>query len=75
MTISPTLPAAPATTSRLVLRDGSTAGVRQATGSDRDALRRFFGELSPASRRLRFLAAADVSEELLAQLCDNSNTH
>jgi acetate---CoA ligase (ADP-forming) len=75
VTISPTLPAAPATTSRLVLRDGSTAGVRPATGSDRDALRRFFGELSPASRRLRFLAAANVSEELLAQFCDNSNTH
>ena len=75
VTISPAMPAAPATTSRLVLRDGSTAGVRPATGSDRDALRRFFGELSPASRRLRFLAAANVSEELLTQFCDNSNPH
>ena len=69
------VPAASAATSRLVLRDGSTAGVRPATGSDRDALRRFFGELSPASRRLRFLAAANVSEELLARFCDNSNPH
>ena len=73
MTISPTLPAPPATTSRVVLRDGSTAGVRRATGSDRDALRRFFDELSPASRRLRFLVAANVSEELLTQFCDNNN--
>ena len=73
LTISATMPAAPATTSRLVLRDGSTAGVRPATGSDREALRRFFGELSPASRRLRFLAAANVSEELLTTFCDNSN--
>jgi acyl-CoA synthetase (NDP forming)/RimJ/RimL family protein N-acetyltransferase len=70
--VTSAVPAASAATSRLVLRDGSTAGVRPATGSDRDALRRFFGELSPASRRLRFLAAANVSEELLTRFCDNS---
>ena len=65
------VPVVPAVTSRLVLRDGSTAGVRPATASDRDAMRRFFDELSPASRRLRFLAAATASDDLLARLCDN----
>src|SRR5688572_14994609 len=65
------MPTIPTPTSRLVLRDGSTAGVRPATGSDRDALRRFFDELSPASRRLRFLAATKASDELLDRLCDN----
>jgi acyl-CoA synthetase (NDP forming)/RimJ/RimL family protein N-acetyltransferase len=54
-----------------VLRDGSTAGVRPAIPSDRDAMRRFFEELSPASRRLRFLAAATASDDLLDRLCDN----
>ena len=65
------MPTLPAPTSRLVLRDGSSAGVRPATVSDRDAMRRFFEELSPASRRLRFLASATASEELLDRLCDN----
>ena len=69
------VPIAPAATARLVLRDGSTAGVRPATASDRDALRRFFHELSPESRRLRFLAAATASEELIARLCDNADPH
>ena len=65
------MPALSAPTSRLVLRDGSTAGVRPATASDREAMFRFFDELSPASRRLRFLAAATASAELLDRLCDN----
>jgi acyl-CoA synthetase (NDP forming)/RimJ/RimL family protein N-acetyltransferase len=65
------MPTTRGATARLVLRDGSTAGVRPATAFDRDALRRFFDELSPESRRLRFLAAAGASEELLTQLCDN----
>jgi acyl-CoA synthetase (NDP forming)/GNAT superfamily N-acetyltransferase len=67
------MPTIPAPTSRVVLRDGSTAGVRPATASDRDAMRRFFDQLSPASRRLRFLAKATASEELLNRLCDNSD--
>ena len=65
------MPIAPGATSRLVLRDGSTAGVRPSTGADRDAVRRFFDELSPESRRLRFLATSNASEGLLTQLCDN----
>ena len=69
------MPAIPVPTSRLVLRDGSSAGVRPATASDRAAMRRFFDELSPASRRLRFLAAATASDELVTQLCDNHEPH
>ena len=34
-------------------------------------MQRFFEELSPASRRLRFLAPASASEELLTRLCTN----
>lgn len=61
----------PAPTTRVVLRDGSTAGVRPATMDDSDAMRRFFDGLSPSSRRLRFLGSARASDELLTQLCDN----
>jgi acyl-CoA synthetase (NDP forming)/RimJ/RimL family protein N-acetyltransferase len=64
---------ATAFTSRLVLRDGTTAGVRPAVPSDHDAMRRFFDSLSPAARRLRFLAPVNASEDLLARLCDSSD--
>ena len=60
-------------TNRLVLRDGSTAGIRPAVPSDRATMERFFSELSPESRRLRFLAASRPSADLLDRLCDNSN--
>ena len=60
-------------TSRLVLRDGSTAGVRPAVAADRAAMRRFFDELSPNSRRLRFLATAGASEDLIARFCDSAD--
>jgi acyl-CoA synthetase (NDP forming)/RimJ/RimL family protein N-acetyltransferase len=62
-----------AATDRLVLRDGSTAGVRFALPSDRPAMERFFNELSPESRRLRFLAPSRPSTDLIDRLCDNSN--
>ena len=42
---------------RLVLRDGSVATVRPATPADRDAVRRFYHDLSPESRRRRFMTA------------------
>src|SRR5688500_14532588 len=70
-----TMLVASASTSRLVLRDGSTAGVRPATVSDRATMRRFFEELSPESRRLRSLAASHASEALLTRLCDNGDPH
>jgi len=66
------LPSTAATT-RVLLRDGSAAGVRLTSPADHDAMRRFFDELSPASRRLRFLAAVSASDELITRLCDNSD--
>jgi acetate---CoA ligase (ADP-forming) len=60
-------------TTRLVLRDGSTAGLRASSPADREAMRRFFHDLSPDSRRLRFLATAEPSNALIARLCDNSD--
>ena len=66
--MSPARPETAGATTRLVLRDGSTAGVRRASPSDRDAMRRFFDELSPNSRRLRFLGSAAASDDLIARL-------
>lgn len=72
--VSPPLPAIDEIeTSRLVLRDGSVASVRVADAGDRDAMRRFFTELSPESRRKRFMTASEPSEELIARLCDSTN--
>jgi acyl-CoA synthetase (NDP forming)/GNAT superfamily N-acetyltransferase len=65
--------AASTATERLVLRDGSTAGVRLAVSSDHAALERFFSELSPEARRLRFLAPTHASTDLIDSLCDNSD--
>jgi acyl-CoA synthetase (NDP forming)/RimJ/RimL family protein N-acetyltransferase len=61
------------TTSRLVLRDGSTAGVRLTTPADVGSVRRFFEHLSPNSRRLRFLGAANAADELIRSMCDNTD--
>jgi acetate---CoA ligase (ADP-forming) len=62
-------------TRRLVLRDGSTAGMRMASPEDRDAMRQFFHDLSPTSRRRRFLASAEPSADLIDRLCSNANPH
>ena len=59
----PVAPAPPAVDDaaapRLVLRDGTVASVRRSTPADREALRRFFHELSPESRRKRFFTAGE----------------
>src|SRR5262245_64485570 len=41
--------------------------------SDHQALARFFHELSPESRRLRFFALAEPSDELLTRFCDSTD--
>jgi hypothetical protein len=46
-------PAAAHVDKRVVLRDGTIATMRLTRSTDHDALRRFFHELSPESRRLR----------------------
>jgi acyl-CoA synthetase (NDP forming)/GNAT superfamily N-acetyltransferase len=58
---------------RLILRDGSTAFIRLSDPGDLDALREFFHQLSPESKRRRFFSSADPAEALLARLCDSSN--
>jgi acetyl coenzyme A synthetase (ADP forming)-like protein len=55
---------------RMVLRDGTVASVRIATPADRDALRRFFHDLSPESRRRRFFSASEPSDAILQRLAD-----
>ena len=67
-------PPAPATEdlgdARLILRDGSSAMVRAATPADRDELRRFFHDLSPESRRQRFMAAGQPPNAIIDQFCE-----
>ena len=58
---------------RLILRDGTTASIRVAQPSDREALSAFFERLSPESRRRRFSSVSLPQAELIACLCDNSN--
>ena len=62
-------PAAP----RLVLRDGTVASVRRSTPGDREAMRRFFHELSPESRRRRFFTAGEPADLLVDRLCDSAD--
>ena len=59
--------------SRLVLRDGTTATVRTAGPEDRDALRRFFHELSPESRRNRFFAAGEPPDAIIDRFAESSD--
>jgi acetate---CoA ligase (ADP-forming) len=58
---------------RLILRDGSTAFIRLSEPGDHDALREFFHQLSPESKRRRFFSTADPAEALLRRQCDSSN--
>ena len=58
---------------RLILRDGSTAFIRLSEPADLGALRDFFFQLSPESRKRRFFSSAKPSEELLSRQCDSSD--
>ena len=58
---------------RLVLRDGSVATVRPATPEDRDAVRRFYHDLSPESRHRRFMTAGEAPHAIIDRLCDSSD--
>jgi acyl-CoA synthetase (NDP forming)/GNAT superfamily N-acetyltransferase len=57
---------------RLILRDGSTALIRPSNPTDREALREFFHQLSPVSKRRRFFSIADPPDTLIERLCDSS---
>src|SRR3954468_24227316 len=69
----PTLPSTDDPSMRAVLRDGSVTDLRVATALDHDAVRRFFHELSPESRRRRFFSIAEPSEPIITRLCDASD--
>jgi acetyl coenzyme A synthetase (ADP forming)-like protein len=58
---------------RLVLRDGTVASVRRSTPGDREAMRRFFHELSPESLRKRFFTAGEPADLLVDRLCDSAD--
>jgi RimJ/RimL family protein N-acetyltransferase len=58
---------------RAVLRDGTLATLRLTRPEDHDGVRRFFHELSPESRRLRFFSLSDPAETFIEAFCDSSN--
>ena len=71
-----TIPAPPPATddldaSRLVLRDGTTATVRPASSQDRDALRRFFHDLSPDSRWKRFFSPSEPPDAVVDRFAES----
>lgn len=57
----------------MILRDGSTASMRLSQPADLQALREFYGRLSPESRRMRFFSESKPGEDVLAPLCDSAN--
>jgi acetate---CoA ligase (ADP-forming) len=71
--ITPPLPTSDDAVLRAVLRDGSVATLKIATPSDHDAVRRFFHDLSPESRRRRFFGIAEPSDALITRWCDSSD--
>src|SRR5215475_4945140 len=74
--ITPPLPARDQIDSpRLVLRDGTVASVRTATPADREAIRQFFHDLSPDSRRKRFFTLAEPSDSVIELMADSSDPH
>ena len=69
--VTPPLPAVDDPAMRAVLRDGSVATLKIADAGDRGAIRRFFHDLSPESRRKRFFTFAEPSDDLIGRLCDS----
>lgn len=55
---------------RIMLRDGTVASVRIATRADREALRRFFHNLSPESRRRRFFTPSEPTDAIIQRFSD-----
>jgi acetyl coenzyme A synthetase (ADP forming)-like protein len=71
---APSLPAADdLDAERLVLRDGCVASVRRSTPADLPQLARFFHDLSPLSRRSRFLAMTEPEPRLLERFADSTD--
>jgi GNAT superfamily N-acetyltransferase len=55
---------------RVVLRDGTVASIRVARAQDGEALRQFFHDLSPESRRRRFFTPSEPSDVIIHRLAD-----
>ncbi|WP_439621738.1 bifunctional acetate--CoA ligase family protein/GNAT family N-acetyltransferase [Gemmata sp.] len=60
---------------RLILRDGTVAHVRPARPGDRDALTRFFRDLSVESRYRRFMSASMPGPDLITRLAAEPDPH
>src|SRR5262245_58168179 len=71
--VTPPLPAGDDAAERVLLRDGSVATLRPSRNEDVTALRRFFRDLSPESRRRRFFTLAEPTDALLDKLADSSD--
>src|SRR5262249_47585332 len=72
--VVPPLPASDdAATSRAYLRDGTVATLKIATPEDHPAVKRFFHDLSPESRRRRFFGIAEPPDAFIARWCDSSD--
>ncbi len=70
--LTPPLPSLDDAALRAVLRDGSVVTLKVTDPADHAAVRRFFHDLSPESRRRRFFAIAEPSDALIARICDSS---
>ena len=57
----------------LIMRDGSTAGIRMAEPADATLLQQFVSGLSPESRRHRFFSVSIPAADAIANLCDSSD--
>lgn len=57
----------------LIMRDGSTAGIRMAEPADATLLQQFVSRLSPESRRHRFFSESIPAADTIVNLCDSSN--
>jgi acetyl coenzyme A synthetase (ADP forming)-like protein len=58
---------------RLILRDGTTAAIRLAKLTDKEAMASFFAALSQESRLHRFFSLAVPENKLISSFCDDSN--
>jgi len=58
---------------RLMLRDGTVASVRASTLADRDAIQRFFRDLSPESRRNRFFTSSEPPASVIDRMADSTD--
>ncbi len=57
----------------MILRDGTTAGIRLTVPDDRDLLRAFVGQLSTESKRHRFFAEGNPPADLIDTWCSSSD--